>query len=189
MGRLAHRLGTGVERRKGGVVRPGVTSGLDLPSHPQISLHRCTQPRRVFLGKEAPLWVCMLNAYKAQLCGGRCLSSCTPPSRQPQLWCPARQRHTVPWSTTDYACSSDGTKLPAAIQWCLARWGDKVSVPQLIHLDLRGLAFQLRPQRELTHLLIFLQIYSYGKSNLDQKHYILKAVITDNYYHSITPWV
>ena len=74
---------------------------------------------------------------------------------------------------------------PSLQQWS-PRWVHRVSIFQTIHLDLRGLAFLLRPQRQLTCLLIFPQIYSYGKPTLDQKHYILKAVITHKYY-PLTP--
>lgn len=135
--------------------------------------------------------VCRSNAYRAQFSQVGCLSLCVSPSRQTQLWCSSQSV-----SQTLLGCQSlllgcqrmsepPPWMKPNLQQWS-PRWVHRVSIFQTIHLDLRGLAFLLRPQRQLTCLLIFLQIYSYGKPTLDQKHYMLKAVITHKYY-PLTP--
>lgn len=164
--------------------------GLKLPFYPWISPHRHTLTWWVFLGirKRCAHWSAGQMLIKLGLAkSGAFLCVSLPPGRS-SSGVPASWSHRVPGPTIGKASSLDETKPPAGLQQWSPRWVHRVSIFQTIHLDLGGLAFLLRPQRQLTCLPIFLQIYSYGKPTLDQKHYILKAVITHKYYHSNTAW-
>lgn len=102
---------------KEGIVKPGITLGLNLPSYSWISPHRHTQPWRVFLGirKRCAHWSAGQMHIKLSLAKSGAFFCVSLPPGKLSSGVPASRCHRVLGPTTDKASSLDETKPPAVV--------------------------------------------------------------------------